>query len=324
MPSVRAIDLFCGAGGSSWGARLAGADIVAGFDRWELAGKVYAPNFPEARFFPGDLQNHDPRHLSGALGTIDLIMASPECTNHSPAKGSQPRCEASRETAFQVTRYARALEPRWIVIENVVSMRRWARYKELVAELTALGYKVSPQILRADRFGVPTSRRRLFILCDRCNEPAKVVPTAGTQTRTAREIVDLNGVFMWSPLKTPRRAKGTLARAKRAVAAIGSKEPFLIVYYGSDHAGGWQSLDVPLRTITTVDRFAVVRPSQDGHEMRMLQVPELKKAMGFPQRFAFPAGSRRDQIHMIGNAVCPKLMRRVVHTLTRGFTGEPE
>lgn len=50
--------------------------------------------------------------------------------------------------------------------------------------------------------------------------------------------------------------------------------------------------------------------------MRMLQVPELKKAMGFPQRFAFPAGSRRDQIHMIGNAVCPHLMQTVIRTLT--------
>jgi len=36
---IRAIDLFCGAGGSSWGAQKAGVEIVAAFDSWELAGK---------------------------------------------------------------------------------------------------------------------------------------------------------------------------------------------------------------------------------------------------------------------------------------------
>ena len=36
---LRALDLFCGAGGSSWGAQAAGAQIVAAFDRWPLAGE---------------------------------------------------------------------------------------------------------------------------------------------------------------------------------------------------------------------------------------------------------------------------------------------
>lgn len=315
MPRVRTIDLFCGAGGSSWGARLGGAKIVAGFDRWELAGEVYAQNFSEARFIHGNLDEHEPKKLARTLGKIDLIMASPECTNHSPAKGNQPRCEASRETAFQVTRYAETFQPRWLIIENVVNMRRWARYDEFIATLKELGYHVNPQVLKADHFGVPTSRRRLFLLCDRNQKPDAVVPNSNVRRRTAREIVDLNGQYKWSPLRTPRRAAGTLERAERGMATLGKKEPFLLVYYGSDHAGGWQSLDAPLRTITTVDRFAIIRPDTEGHKMRMLQVPELKMAMGFPQRFEFPSGSRREQIHMIGNAVCPKLMRNVVRSL---------
>ena len=315
MPPVRTIDLFCGAGGSSWGARLAGAKIVAGSDRWELAGGVYARNFPEARFIKGALEDHDPHELLDQLGNIDLLLASPECTNHSPAKGNQPRCELSRETAFQVTRFAEVFEPRWIVIENVVSMRNWQRYGEFVDELRRLGYSVKPQILQADHFGVPTSRRRLFLLCDRDNDAPNVVPYQNTARKVAGDVVDLNGHYTWSPLRTPRRAQATIERAERGFEVLGTDKPFLLVYYGSDHAGGWQSLDVPLRTITTVDRFAAVKPARNGHEMRMLQVPELKAAMSFPKRFTFPNGSRREKIHMIGNAVCPRLMRRVVHTL---------
>lgn len=315
VPPIRAIDLFCGAGGSSWGTRTAGVQIAAGFDRWDRAGEAYQRNFPEARFVLGRLEDHDPHELLGQLGNIDLLLASPECTNHSPAKGNQPRCELSRETAFQVTRYAEAFEPRWIVVENVVSMRNWQRYGEFIGELRRLGYSVKPQVLQADRFGVPTSRRRLFLLCDRENDVPKVVPYQNTARRVARDVVDLNGHYTWSPLRTPRRAQATIERAERGFEALGTDEPFLLVYYGSDHAGGWQSLDVPLRTITTVDRFAAVRPSENGHEMRMLQVPELKAAMSFPKRFIFPNGTRREQIHMIGNAVCPRLMRRVVRSL---------
>ena len=322
MPPIRTIDLFCGAGGSSWGTRLAGAQIVAGFDRWDLAGEVYKKNFPKAKFFSGRLEDSDPSQLAKEFGRIDLILASPECTNHSPAKGSQPRCETSRETAFQVTRYAEALQPRWLVIENVVNMRRWDRYEEFIAALKGLGYHVNPQVLKANRFGVPTSRRRLFILCDRERIPGDVEPPKNVKAKTARKIVDLNGNYRWSPLRTPRRAKATLARAERAFAVVGKKKPFLIVYYGSDHAGGWQSLDKPLRTITTVDRFAAVRPCNGGHEMRMLQVPELKAAMSFPKRFKFPQGTRREQIHMIGNAVCPKVMAGVVRALTAGNRGK--
>jgi DNA (cytosine-5)-methyltransferase 1 len=96
-------------------------------------------------------------------------------------------------------------------------------------------------------------------------------------------------------LKAPKRAQRTLQSAKRAIKTVGKKNPFLIVYYGTDGGGGWQTLHVPLRTVTTLDRFALVKPTPDGHQMRMLQVPELKRAMGLPQSFRLKHGTRRDQ-----------------------------
>jgi DNA (cytosine-5)-methyltransferase 1 len=317
MAQIRTIDLFSGAGGSSWGARRAGATIVAGFDLWETAGQVYKDNFPEATHFLGRLEAHDMGHLVESLGRIDLILASPECTNHSPAKGSQPRCEKSKETAFQVVRFAKAFSPRWVIVENVVSMRRWHRYGEFLDSLKALGYGLRELRLTASHFGAGTSRRRLFILCDKEGDPPKTVPTSRRTRLLAEDIVDLNGTYRWSPLKTPRRAIATLERARRGIRSLGDDRPFLLVYYGSDHAGGWQALNRPLRTITTVDRFALVKPTATGHAMRMLQVPELKAAMGMPTEFRFERGTRRDRIRMIGNAVCPPVMEAVVRTLIR-------
>ena len=316
---LRAIDLFCGAGGSSWGARAAGVDVVAGFDRWGLAGKVYQDNFPSTKFFSGSLEDIDPARLESRLGQVDLLLASPECTNHSPAKGSSPRCEKSKGTAFQVVRFAAAFEPRWIVVENVVNMRNWSRYPEFVEKLQCLGYEVREHIFNAADFAVPQSRRRLFLLCDRDLEPASIPPPSSTP-RSARSILQRNAAFSYSPLRTEQRAEATIERAERAIQMLGQDEQFLLVYYGSDGGGGWQTLDSHLRTVTTLDRFAHVKPSPNGHLMRMLQVPEIRTAMGMHETFKINHGSRRDRIHMLGNAVCPPVMKAIVDALVANAT----
>lgn len=317
MKRIRAIDLFCGAGGSSWGAREAGVEIVAAFDLWPLAGEAHDANFPESEFIAGRLEDHDVAALAKRFGPIDLILASPECTNHSPAKGSKPRCEQSKDTAFQVARFADAFKPRWVIIENVVNMRKWSRYAEFKAALEKLGYNLREQVLNSAHFGVPQSRRRLFLVADNQQMPSKVTPRK-TAPKKVADIVDLNGTHPWTPLRQPKRARATLERAERGFAALGKAQPFLLVYYGSDGGGGWQRLNRPLRTITTVDRFALVKPDADhGHVMRMLQVPELQAAMGMPPKMKFETGTRRDRIKMIGNAVCPPVMRQVIRALTR-------
>ncbi|MBU6301435.1 MAG: DNA cytosine methyltransferase [Verrucomicrobia bacterium] len=312
-PVIRAIDLFCGMGGSSWGAKAAGAEVVAAFDRWSLAGKTHHENFPNTAFFEGRLEDCDAQALVSQIGPIDLIMASPECTNHSPAKGAAARCDVSKNTAFQVITFARAFKPRWVIVENVVNMKNWSRYREFCEALGGEGYHVTEQKLNSADFGVPQSRERLFLLCDRQGKPTEV-PRPCLPQLPASSFINLNGQYAWTPVDNGRRAKPTLERARRGREQVKHK-PFLIVYYGSDGAGGWQKLSRPLRTVTTVDRFAVVKQQKGVDVMRMLQPEELAIAMGM-NGMALSHGSRRDKIHMLGNAVCPPVMKAVVSHLT--------
>ena len=314
---IRALDLFCGVGGSSFGAQLAGVDIACGIDAWELACKTYLDNFPGAKVYTGKCEALDPHAIKRDIGKIQLLLASPECTSHTCAKGSYKGSDDSRNTAFEVVRFAEVMKPRWIVIENVVHMRGWDRYKEWLSSLRRLGYKLRIQILDSAKYRVPQRRRRMFVLCDLETEPPEIrVPRIKT-FRPVADIINPNGKYPFSILRTETRATGTLERAERAIEKVGPSSSFLLVYYGTDGGGGWQRLDQPLRTVTTIDRFAYVRPDAGGvHQMRMLQVSELRKAMGFDRRLKLNHGTRRDQIKLLGNAVCPPVMRAIVETLT--------
>jgi DNA (cytosine-5)-methyltransferase 1 len=316
---INAFDMFCGGGGSSLGARLAGATIVGGAEMADYAARAFKANFPDAQLIAGDLREHDPSKLAKRIGRVDLLLSSPECTNHTCAKGGSPRSEESRETALQVIRYATAMRPKWIILENVVHIRPWKRYSELKTGLVELGYNLCELVLDASLFGVAQKRRRLFIVAD-SKRHFPDMQVRKRNVRSAGTILDNPDTWSTTPLNKKGRASDTLERAERAMAEVGKKTPFLLVYYGTDGSGGWQSLDVPLRTITTLDRFALVEPAAKGHTMRMLQPTELRRAMGFPASYRFPIGTRREKIRLLGNAVCPPVMRGIVKSLIENST----
>ena len=310
---MRAMDLFCGAGGSSLGAAAAGAEIVAGFDIWDVAGSVYRANFPRSRFRLCDLAALDGSDIRSIhdLGSVDLILASPPCADHSPARGARPPSLAGLDLPWCVWAFARVFLPRWIVVENVVQMRRWHGYRALLHALMRLGYRVCVRILDAADFGVPQRRRRLYIVCDREADPPEIA--SRTPHMPVGDVIDLDG-YAYTPLYTPRRARATIERVERALRALGRDVAFISVYYGSGPQ--WQTLDVPLRTVTTSGHFALVRPDRcGGHEMRMLQVDELRRAMGFPASFVLDGCTRTETMRLLGNAVCPPVMQAIVETL---------
>jgi len=318
---IRAFDLFCGGGGSSLGAKQAGATPVGGVDLWPVATDAYALNLAGTKTYTTDLNSLDPSHVASDVGSIDLLLASPECTHHSVAKGNKPRSEESKQLAYQVIRFAREMRPRWVVVENVIQMRSWECFPDWLRQLKEIGYHSIVLTLEAERFGVPQTRRRLFVICDRDRAPRVPRPYRrkdATVKQAIKRAIRGTWSYAFTPLNNGHRAEKTIQRAERAIAAVGTNEEFIMVYYGSDGAGGFQTLDRPLRTITTLDRFALVRPNCVGHEMRMLQPAELAVAMGFPRNYRFPkSATRRDCVKLVGNAVCPPVMRAVVRALLK-------
>ncbi len=310
------VDLFCGGGLGARGAVEAGMTPVVAVDLWEVACKTYKANFPSATVLNERIELLDPVKYCQP-GSLDLLLASPECTNHSVAKGSAPRDERSKETALHTVDWIAALRPTWFVIENVKQMKSWGRYRELVDLLRALGYKMREEVINAADYGAPQARVRLFLIGGLNIEPPAIHPPRGVISCNARDILDPDGTWTMSPVFTDKRASATTGRARDAIAELGPEAEFLVVYYGSGGTKSWQTLDEPLRTVTTIDRFALVKKQSNRWKMRMLQPSELARAMSLPFHHSLPIGTRRDQVRVCGNGVCASVIERIVHQLRK-------
>jgi DNA (cytosine-5)-methyltransferase 1 len=310
MQRLTFVDLFCGGGFGARGAVRGGGSPLLGLDAWELATKTYKANFPNAEVLTKRIEAVNTTELARRFKP-DVLLTSPECTAHSIARGSKPGSEQSRETAIGIIPWIRSMKPRWVIVENVNRMKQWGRHDELVKTISALGYTVSSLYLNSADFGSSQARKRLFLICDRDGTTVtreELLPAGRTPTLCAADIVDWSAPYKLDKLHRRGRAKPTLQRAARAIRELGKNVPFIIVYYGSDYAGGWQPLSTPLRTVTTIDRFGLVTWSNGVPYLRMLQPSELLRAMGGGDDHVLPFGNRREKIRLCGNGVCSEVM----------------
>jgi DNA (cytosine-5)-methyltransferase 1 len=311
MPTF--VDLFCGGGFGARGAVRGGGTPLLGLDAWELATKTYKSNFPDADVITEYIENVDVCAL-GQLYRPDVLLTSPECTSHSIARGSKPASERSRETAMGIVPWIKSMHPRWVIVENVNRMKKWTRHDELVRTIESHGYIVSDLYLNSAEFGSAQARKRMFLVCDRegsvVTKEDLLMIDKGPNI-SAWDVIDWGALYHSGLLYKHGRASATIERAERAINHLGRNVPFIIVYYGSDYAGGWQTLDAPLRTVTTVDRFGLVTWRAGEPYLRMLQPDELVKAMGGGNEHSLPYGSRREKVRLCGNGVCADVMTAI-------------
>lgn len=290
---MRAVDLFAGAGGFSTGARMAGCRVLYAANHWPLAVQWHAANHPDTAHACQDLQQAD----FTAVPDHDLLLASPSCQGHSPARGKdKPHHDAQRATAWAVVTACEVKRPPVAIIENVPEMARWVLYPAWCAAMNALGYALAPMVLDAADSGVPQHRQRLFIVATRSRHPLEL-DLPRRPHRPAAEVIDLRA-GRWSRIDKPGRSPATLARIAAGRKRFG--RTFLAPYYGSGSGETGRSLDRPIGTLTTRARWAVI----DGDRMRMVMASEGRELMGFPADYALPANEAQAW-GLLGNAVAP-------------------
>lgn len=306
LGTIDAVDMFAGAGGFSTGAAMAGCRVVWAANHWPAAVQWHAANHPDTEHACQDLQQADftavPRH--------DLLLASPACQGHSPARGKErPHHDAQRATAWAVVTCAEVHRPYSFIVENVPAFaQRWVLYPAWCAAMSALGYALAPMILDTADHGVPQNRRRLYIVGTRSKHPIEL-SLPRQPHRSAADVIDL-AAGNWSPVHKPGRSARTLARIADGRRRFG--HTFLAPYYGSGSGETGRSIHRPIGTLTTRARWAVIR----GDEMRMVKATEGRDLMGFPRDYKLPENENLAW-HLIGNAVSPIQARDLIESVRR-------
>lgn len=302
---MKAIDLFAGAGGFTTGAALAGVNVVWAANHWQSAVDIHAANHPDTDHVCQDLHQADwsqvPQH--------DIMLASPACQGHSKARGKdRPHHDATRSTAWAVISAAEYHNPQVIIVENVQEFTGWKLYPVWAQAIEALGYTMSGQVIDAADHAVPQHRERLFLVCTKSVNPIEL-------SFQQREHVGIEQYIEWdagdwSRIDKAGRSAATLARVANGRARYG--ERFVMPFYGSGSGLTGRDTNRPLGTVTTRDRWALVK----GEHMRMLNVNENRAAMGFPSDYILPKAKAK-ALHMLGNAVCPPVARDIINTIRR-------
>ena len=163
--TLRAFDLFCGAGGLSIGLRNAGFAIAAAIDDWPPALEGYATNFDHPCFLE-NVERIDASRLAewGINGPFDLVAGGPPCQGFSIQRIGED-VDTRNDLIFEFARVVAELHPRIFLMENVPGMlgKRGAaaaqRFQKIMSDA---GYTVVRDVLEAAHFGVPQFRRRVF------------------------------------------------------------------------------------------------------------------------------------------------------------------
>jgi DNA (cytosine-5)-methyltransferase 1 len=285
VETIIIVDLFAGCGGASEGVIAAAEQLglkveIYAVNCWPEAIAVYKKNHPYATTLCQRVEQVVPEQLIPGR-RINFLVAGPECTHHSVARGGMPVDDQRRVPAWVVPNWLQRMVVDYVLIENVPEFQSWAPlgangkplkskkgkiFRSYLDSIRSCGYNVDHRVLCCADYGDATTRKRLFIQAWR-----KGTPRWPVQTHTSREkLKSPQSLFITTPLKPWRGAreiidwnlKGTnifdrkkpLAPKTMKRIAAGMKkingldiEPFLVKLYGT---GTTAPVGEPLPTVT--------------------------------------------------------------------------
>lgn len=145
---IRAVDLFCGAGGLSWAlvealksvaidaeadteTILEGKIDLVGVNHWEVAIETHERNHPWARHFHDSVENVNPNEVFEEHDPeVKILSGGIDCTHFSKARGGKPADEQKRMPAWDALTWVQRLRPEYVLFENVEEFRKWGPLDE--------------------------------------------------------------------------------------------------------------------------------------------------------------------------------------------------
>jgi len=314
------VDLFSGAGGFARGFVEVGFEIGLAVDCDDACTRSYKANFPSAIVLCEDIKELSGKDIVYLLGRApEVVIGSPPCepfTGANPNRAKDPLDRLYSDPMGTLTldfiRIVGELKPKIFVMENVPAIMEGPLKSALEKEFRSVGYdKVFFNVLRAEDYGTPSHRVRVFI----SNVPIKPKPIRKKIT-VGEALRDLPPP---GTSEIPNHDPPPLSDRKlRRIAGV-RRGQALYHYEGSEgrKLPNYIRLD-PRRIAPTVlgsSRF--IHP----YEHRLLTVREQARLMGFPDDHVF-LGGRDQQYNQVGEAVPPPLAKAIASYILENYLGD--
>jgi DNA (cytosine-5)-methyltransferase 1 len=330
---LKAIDLFSGCGGLSLGLRNAGFAVVAAIDSDPLAISTYRTNHPKTLSLINDIRDVNPRQLMKRLGlrkgALHLLAGCPPCQGFSTLRtlnGAKSVREPMNALLFEVLRFAQAMHPRAIMLENVPGLLTNHRLNTFGTALTALGYSFAARIFDAADFGVAQRRRRMILVAQRGGTP-EFGRLSKSKITVADVIKDLpppqssNDPAHNYPVTRAKHVREIIARVPRnggSRASLPRQLPCHQRLNGFGDIYGRMKWHAPAPTITggciNPSKGRFLHPCQN----RAITLREAALLQGFPRKYKFDLSRGRYPVaQLIGNAFPPMFAEIHARTIKR-------
>ena len=340
---VVAIDLFCGAGGLTYGLQKAGITVVAGIDLDPACEYPFVSN-NGSRFIMADIRDIELPVLR-KLYPSNAIRVLAGCAPCRPFSSLQRRAKKSRNHEWgllgEFARLAKGLMPQIITMENVPRLASHSVFREFVDQLEEMDYHVDYKSVYGPRLGLPQQRRRLVLLASRLGV---IEVPAGARSpeefKTVRQVIGslpsltAGQKSINDRLHRARTMSDTNLKRVRSSRPGGTwkdwPEDLKVDCHRTKKGSSFKSVygrmewDRPSPTITTQSHnFGTGRfghPDQD----RALSLREAAMLQTFPRRYRFVEPGA--PIHfatvgrLIGNAVPPMLGEVVGREIMRAVS----
>jgi len=184
MRTLKAIELFAGAGGMALGLQQAGIDVVAAVENNKSCVKTLEANkakaFPKMKIIQADICTLSGEYLLAqvglAKGELDVLSGGPPCQGFTYASSRRSPNDPRSKLMWQFIRMVKEIQPRYFVIENVRGLMSFKVFFRLILKtLEKCGYIVRFNLLDAASYGVPQRRLRVFI--DGARTDLNIIPS---------------------------------------------------------------------------------------------------------------------------------------------------
>ncbi len=331
---VHAVDLFCGCGGMSLGAREACNSIgkhflvEAALDKTPDFLRVYKDNFPNSGIYEHKIQDvidgdvgsditENEQDFLKKISRVDLLLAGPPCQGHSNLNNHTRRKDDRNRLYDNVARFIEIARPEHVMIENVPAIiySHSGEAKKAIETMHELEYKVDSGIVNLATIGVPQKRKRHLVIASRSKQVSieEVVEKNRVENdRTVRwAIEDIQDETPNGNISTPSRlSEENMKRIRYLhendvyVLPNWLRPPCHRKVHRYPAMYGRIRYDKPAQTITS--GFLSPGQGRNVHPSRMRTITphEAARLQFFPDFFDFSSARTRESLsQMIGNAV---------------------